>query len=155
MDVDYVVFPVLILLIAIFVVWLSIRRIRLLSTKVSAKWRRVVERIVFSATILLALALAGSTTFNTIAIHHFRATNRPLGKLYTVNGRKMHLYCIGSGSPTIVLETGMGLEIDLVSWSGIQPELAKTTRVCPTTGPASAGARRNQARATQTTLLKN
>lgn len=91
MDVDYVVFPVLILLIAIPVIWLSIRRIRLLSTKVFAPWRRVVERILFSAAILLALALAGSTTFNAIAIQRFRATNRPLGKLYTVNGRKMHL----------------------------------------------------------------
>ena len=130
MDVDYVVFPVLLLLIAISVIWLSIRRIRLLSTKVSRKWRRVVERIVFSAAILFALALAGSTTFNAIAIQIFRATNPPLGKLYTVNGRKMHLYCMGNGSPTIVLEAGMGLGIDLVSWGGIQPELAKTTRVC-------------------------
>jgi pimeloyl-ACP methyl ester carboxylesterase len=40
----------------------------------------------------------------------------------------MHLNCTGSGSPTIVLEAGLGN--DALIWGGVQPELAKTTRVC-------------------------
>jgi pimeloyl-ACP methyl ester carboxylesterase len=40
----------------------------------------------------------------------------------------MHIYCTGSGSPAIVLEAGGGN--DSVIWRGVQPPLAKTTRVC-------------------------
>jgi pimeloyl-ACP methyl ester carboxylesterase len=40
----------------------------------------------------------------------------------------MRMNCTGSGSPTIVLEAGMGN--DGLIWGGVQPELAKTTRVC-------------------------
>jgi len=36
--------------------------------------------------------------------------------------------CTGSGSPTIILEAGGGE--DGLIWSGVQPGLAKTTRVC-------------------------
>ncbi len=40
----------------------------------------------------------------------------------------MHMYCTGSGSPTIVLDAGLG--DDAVIWSAVQPALANTTRVC-------------------------
>ena len=40
----------------------------------------------------------------------------------------MHLYCTGEGSPTIVLEAGVG--DDSLAWAKVQPELSKTTRVC-------------------------
>lgn len=40
----------------------------------------------------------------------------------------MHLYCIGQGSPTILLESGAG--DDVLYWQTIQPDLAKITRVC-------------------------
>jgi pimeloyl-ACP methyl ester carboxylesterase len=36
--------------------------------------------------------------------------------------------CTGSGSPTIVLDAGLGN--DSVIWANVQPALAKTTRVC-------------------------
>src|SRR5439155_20942603 len=39
-----------------------------------------------------------------------------------------HLYCIGKGSPTVLLEAGGG--DDWLIWQKIQPELANTTRVC-------------------------
>jgi pimeloyl-ACP methyl ester carboxylesterase len=50
------------------------------------------------------------------------------GKLYEVNGSPMHLYCTGAGSPTVVLEAGLGNY--WLHWQRVQPELAKTTRVC-------------------------
>ncbi len=42
----------------------------------------------------------------------------------------MHLYCTGSGSPTIVLEAGWGVSTPVVGWGNFQPDLAKITRVC-------------------------
>jgi pimeloyl-ACP methyl ester carboxylesterase len=42
----------------------------------------------------------------------------------------MHLYCTGSGSPTIVLEAGWGVSTPVLGWGNFQPDLAKITRVC-------------------------
>jgi len=52
----------------------------------------------------------------------------PPGRLVDVGGRKLHLYCTGKGGPTVILEAGAGsFSID---WALVQPEVAKTTRVC-------------------------
>ena len=43
-------------------------------------------------------------------------------------GRRVHLVCSGSGSPTVVMEAGAGE--GWYTWATIQPELAKSYRVC-------------------------
>ncbi len=45
-----------------------------------------------------------------------------------LEGRRLYLDCRGSGSPTIVLEAGMGS--DARSWGSVLPALAGTTRTC-------------------------
>ncbi len=40
----------------------------------------------------------------------------------------MHLNCTGSGSPTLILDSGLGS--DALIWGRVQPHLAETTRVC-------------------------
>lgn len=127
MDFDYVVVPALILLIGILVIWLSVRRILSLAANVSAKWRRATEKIVLSAVVLFAVAVAGCSSFNAAARLWFRAHNPPPGEIYAVDGYKMHMYCTGSGSPTIVLDAGLGNDASI--WAGVQRTLAKTTRV--------------------------
>jgi pimeloyl-ACP methyl ester carboxylesterase len=52
----------------------------------------------------------------------------PAGHIYKVNGRAMHLNCEGSGSPTLLLDAGLGN--DAFVWSRVQPVLARETRVC-------------------------
>jgi pimeloyl-ACP methyl ester carboxylesterase len=128
MDFDYVVVPVLILFIAVVVIWLSVRRVLSISAKVSRRWRRVAERIALSLTVLLAGAVAVSASFNAFARLWFRAHNPPPGETLTVDGRKMHIDCTGSGSPTIILDAGLGN--DAAIWVKVQPVLAKSTRVC-------------------------
>jgi len=125
---DYVVLPAFILLFGILVIWLSVHRFRSLSTKSYRMWRKVSERIVLSIIVLLVAAVAGSSSFNAIANYYFWTKNPPPGSFYTVNGHKMRMYCMGSGSPTIILESGLGN--DALIWGGVQPVLAKTTRVC-------------------------
>jgi pimeloyl-ACP methyl ester carboxylesterase len=49
-----------------------------------------------------------------------------VGKLIDVGGYRVHLYCIGTGSPTVVI-VGAGFSID---WGLVQPEAAKFTQVC-------------------------
>lgn len=56
-------------------------------------------------------------------------TYPPPGQLVDVGGYRLHLNCTGTGSPTVVIESGMGDWS--ASWSSwVQPEVAKTTRVC-------------------------
>ena len=50
------------------------------------------------------------------------------GRLVSVGQHRLHLYCSGSGSPTVLLEAGMGG--NHLDWIRVQPEVAKTTRVC-------------------------
>jgi pimeloyl-ACP methyl ester carboxylesterase len=77
---------------------------------------------------LLLAILAGAAIYNSWAFYHYRALYPPPGKIYPVGGYGLHLNCTGSGSPTIVLEAGMGN--DWMVWRKVQPELAKLTRVC-------------------------
>jgi hypothetical protein len=50
------------------------------------------------------------------------------GTVYEVEGRSLHLDCHGTGSPTVVLQAGLGGSS--VSWSRVLPEVVDTTRVC-------------------------
>jgi pimeloyl-ACP methyl ester carboxylesterase len=128
MDFDSFVAPVLVVVVALVVSWFGFRRIRVLSIKSYAKWRRICERIVLSLVLLVVVAAGASTAFNTLAIHYYRAVYPARGRLYAVDGYKMHLYCTGEGSPTIVLDAGLGN--DSLIWTNVQPTLSKTTRVC-------------------------
>jgi pimeloyl-ACP methyl ester carboxylesterase len=127
-DFDYVVMPGIILAIGILVVWLSIRRMCSLPTKNFRTLRKVAECVVLSIVALVAAAVAGSSSYNAIAVHQFWAANPPPGVFYTVNGHRMHMNCTGSGSPTIILDSGLGN--DALIWGGVQPVLSETTRVC-------------------------
>ena len=52
----------------------------------------------------------------------------PPGRMISVNGVNSHLYCMGSGFPTLVLEAGLGE--NSLSWYPVQSKLAQNTRVC-------------------------
>src|SRR5271170_4858881 len=43
-------------------------------------------------------------------------------------GRKMNIYCIGHGSPTVVFDAGLGDQIR--AWATVEPEIARRTRAC-------------------------
>ena len=52
----------------------------------------------------------------------------PPGSLIDVGGPKLHIACAGEGTPTVILEAALGASS--VSWSLVQPEVARLTRVC-------------------------
>jgi pimeloyl-ACP methyl ester carboxylesterase len=45
-----------------------------------------------------------------------------------VGGHRLHINCTGTGSPTVVIDAGLGDWS--TSWGFVQPEVAKVTRVC-------------------------
>ena len=50
------------------------------------------------------------------------------GQLVDIGGHRLHIWCTGTGSPVVVLEAGGGGNV--LEWSRVQPDVAKTTRVC-------------------------
>ena len=77
---------------------------------------------------VLAVVLLGPFLWNLAVTRWLRWKNPPLGQLYLVEGKRMHLYCLGDGPQTIVIESGMG--DDWLGWQGVQPKLSKLTRTC-------------------------
>lgn len=52
-----------------------------------------------------------------------------LQNTYNIGGNQLYLHCIGKGSPTVILTTGLGQGTD-ERWKAVQPDLGATTRVC-------------------------
>lgn len=52
----------------------------------------------------------------------------PPGQLIDLGGYRIHLYCTGQGSPTVILEHG--LDGSYLDWRKVQPQIASLTRVC-------------------------
>jgi pimeloyl-ACP methyl ester carboxylesterase len=89
-----------------------------------ARVRRV---LITAAVILVFLVLVGATYQGATTALERRQFPHP-GRLIDVGGHQLHLYCIGAGAPTVVLEapaTGMS-----AAWGWVQPDVAQVTRVC-------------------------
>ena len=49
-------------------------------------------------------------------------------RLVDIGGRRMNMYCLGRGSPAVILEAGLGDWIH--TWRFVQPAVAHKTQVC-------------------------
>jgi pimeloyl-ACP methyl ester carboxylesterase len=78
--------------------------------------------------LILAAVLAG---FSYEQIMRWRAPRDfpAQGKLVDVDGSNMQIDCRGSGSPTVILESGLDM-MGSLSWSAVQDAMATTTRTC-------------------------
>lgn len=89
--------------------------------------RTLLQKVVISRRakrILIGLALVLFVTLAGVSYRLLSAKN----KLVDVGGHRLYPSCTGEGSPTVILDAGMGGSSR--SWSRIQPEIAKFTRVC-------------------------
>lgn len=77
--------------------------------------------------LVLVLVLVGAT-YQAVATRSDERQYPPPGKLVDVGGYRLHINCVGEGSPTVVLDAGLpGTSLD---WYLVQPEVAKFTQVC-------------------------
>ena len=80
-----------------------------------------------SLATLVGLALVGYI-YEPIAEAADAKAYPPPGRMVDVGGYRLHIKCTGAGSPTVVIESGWG---DFsAAWGWVQPEVAKSTRVC-------------------------
>ncbi len=85
-------------------------------------------RVILLLGVTLAFALPAGVIAGDEASTQALATPSPSGILVDIGGRTLFLSCTGTGTPTVVLEAGSGNGAD--TWAGVQPELARFTRVC-------------------------
>jgi len=52
----------------------------------------------------------------------------PPGQLVDVGGYKLHIHCVGEGAPVVILDALFPGTVS--NWGWVQPEIAKTTKVC-------------------------
>ncbi len=92
------------------------------------RWKSWLRNIAFTLIALLLLLAAAGASYQAIVtsddVHRFPEP----GRLVDIGGFRLKLNCTGKGSPTVVLEAGLG-DV-LTEWKRAQPEIAKFSRVC-------------------------
>jgi hypothetical protein len=102
------------------VVWIVIRA----PQRLRSRSRR---RLLYPLLAVFALASVGGG-YQTVR-ESIDATANPMpGQLIDVGGHRLHLYCTGAGSPTVVLEPGLGGASLDMTW--IAAAVARDSRVC-------------------------
>jgi pimeloyl-ACP methyl ester carboxylesterase len=109
-----------VLLVAL-VIWISVRARRSLHS-----WSRLV--VLYPVLALAVLAAVGGGYEKVSEVRDASSAAMP-GQLIDVGDHKMHISCVGSGSPTVILEPGLG-EAGAMMAGWIQPAVATSTRVC-------------------------
>jgi pimeloyl-ACP methyl ester carboxylesterase len=83
---------------------------------------RTVLAVLTSAIAFLGMQVASGDSFPADILYAQPA------QLVGTNGFRLSLYCLGNGSPAVVFDSGF---LDWApSWSTVQPQIAKWTRVC-------------------------
>jgi pimeloyl-ACP methyl ester carboxylesterase len=95
----------------------------------AAAKRRNRRRALLLAAVFAVPGIVLASALLNLAIGASQRARYPVpGAFFKVNGVPMHIYCVGTGSPTVLLEGGAG--DDWLYWQKVQPEVAKTTRIC-------------------------
>src|SRR5918994_2477775 len=98
-----------------------------MSTTSSRYTRQIGRVLLWLIVALLVLAVAGAI-YQAIATERAEQAYPPPGEMVDVGGYSLHINCVGQGSPTVVLDAGLGGMS--AEWVWVQREVSDTTRVC-------------------------
>ena len=112
--------------------------------------RHWLKRIGLGALGLAAAVVVSGSGYEAFERRQAASAYPPTGRLVDIGGRRMHIDCRGSGSPTVIFEAGLTLSGSL-SWNKVFDPIASFTRACvydragvlwsdPKSGPQDAGA---------------
>ena len=106
--------------VAALTIWMTVRVRR----ELRSRTRVWLVYPVFAALLLSAVGGAYETYRESTD-----GTTYPMpGRLIDVGGHRLHINCTGTGSPTVVLEPGLGEPSTVMAW--IAADVGATTRVC-------------------------
>lgn len=92
------------------------------------KGLRIATRLIAGTLGCVAALAAGGFVYEEIASRGDEAAYPPAGELIDIGGSRLHLDCRGEGSPTIVMDAGLGGASR--DWLLVQPQLATLSRTC-------------------------
>lgn len=98
----------------------------------SPRWKRWLKRIVLACVALIVLLAAAGAIYraieNSADARRFpqQGMSASLGPQFA--GVSLNIDCSGQGSPTVILDSGLG--VPAIGWNFVQPQIAKFTRVC-------------------------
>lgn len=89
-------------------------------------WKWLKRSVYYLIIFTLLLAIAG-TSYQLIREYLDNRKYPPPGKLVEIGDYKLHYQVMGEGSPTVILDAGIGGSS--IDWTLVQPEIAQFTRV--------------------------
>lgn len=91
------------------------------------QWQRTLRALKGTA-LALAVVSATGAVYEVIASRGDAIRYPAPGQLVDLGGYRLHILCLGQGSPTVILDAGLGgTSLD---WSTVQRRLSTRTRVC-------------------------
>ncbi|HUS07119.1 MAG TPA: hypothetical protein VMZ52_12510 [Bryobacteraceae bacterium] len=94
------------------------------------------KRILIGLFGLLIVAVLTGATYQWMATRNELSATPAPGRLVDVGGHRLHIWCSGTGAPSVILETGLGGSS--VGWGLVQPAVPQFTRVCSYDGAGMA-----------------
>jgi len=93
---------------------------------------RFVKRVLIGVVLLLVCAALAGAAYQAIAnlrdARRFPQEGRSIALGGDFTGVSLNLNCVGQGSPTVVLDSGLG--VPAAGWDLVMPDVAKFARVC-------------------------
>lgn len=99
--------------------------------RTGTRGRRVLRAFARAVGVILALIVglaAAGASYEAIAAGGDAKAYPPPGRLVDVGGYRLHIQCVGTGSPAVVLDAGLGSMSH--AWNLVQTEMGQTTQVC-------------------------
>jgi len=90
-----------------------------------SRWLRRIFVGLFTVAIVLA---AVGASYQSLSAARDRHAHPMPGQLVDIGGYRMHIHCTGQGTPTVILDSGLG--DSYISWHKVQPQIAQFTHVC-------------------------
>jgi pimeloyl-ACP methyl ester carboxylesterase len=91
--------------------------------------KRILKRVAIAIGGCLALLLVVGAVWEQVERRKVAAAYPAPGRLVDIGGRRIQIECRGTGSPTVVLETGLDYFGEL-AWAKVYDRLAEITRTC-------------------------
>jgi pimeloyl-ACP methyl ester carboxylesterase len=89
---------------------------------------RVIRRIVVGLIALIVFVLVVGSVYQLIAGNVPDGKYPPPWRLVDIGSRVLHVNCMGQGTPTVILEAGLGS--GAITWQHVQRPISEPTRVC-------------------------
>ncbi len=90
--------------------------------------RSDVLNLLIGLVVLVTLFVLAGLIFQAVGSARDARRFPPPGQLVNVGGHRLHIYCMGEGTPAVVMDSGF--PASSLSWTFVQPAVARFTHAC-------------------------